>query len=215
MLSKKHVLVAVFPLFIAAESQAENWYIKPFLATSGMSDQTVTADAVGALNGNTDVDLDQGFAAGFGIGYRYESNWSVEFAWEYRSNDSQVTLPDGSQFNDGNYASNLFAVNGYYHFGGAQNKWTPYIGGGLVWSQEIDIDLEQNGIEQSYTADGDAGFQVMGGVEYAWDDNWSIGGELRFTRLSGIDLSGEGAPGSLDDFDYDPWSAQVHLVYRF
>lgn len=191
------------------------WFMKPVLGLSQMSSTDGNSTGVGLQNGMVDVDLDSGLSAGLGFGYRYNPNLSVELSWEYRSNDSETTLPDTTLFDDGNYASNIFYLNGYYHFDN-DKKWTPYLGFGLGWIQEIDIDLEGNGPEQSYSGDGDIGFQAMFGLEYDLSENWTFNTELRYARFSSIDLDGEdGATGRITDLDYDPLTLGMGFSYYF
>ncbi len=190
------------------------WYLKPTVGISQMGDKKGQTVDLGSVNGTAEIELDGGFTPGLSFGYNFGNQWATEFGWEYRSNDSQTTLADGTFYPEGNYASNVFFLNGYYHFN-TQSKWQPYIGAGLMFSQEIDIDLELDGVELSYTADGDTGFQIMGGVTYAINNDWSLNGEIRYGSFSGIDLTGEGNIGQINDLDYDPLTIGMGLQYNF
>ena len=187
------------------------WFVKPYGGYSGLSDTSGDFDGVQSV----DVELSGGFLAGLGIGYMYNEHWIAELAWEYRSNDSETRFADGTFFDDGNYASNIFYLNGYYRFD-ARGKWQPYVGAGIGWVQEIDIDLEGLGPEQSYSGDGDLALQLMGGLNYEVTDRWLINGELKYSRISDVDLEAEsGAVGSINGLDYDPWTLSVGVIYRF
>lgn len=190
------------------------WYLKPSVGFSQLSDQKGQTVDIGTINGTADIEIDSGFTPGLAVGYNYGNQWSAEFGWEYRTNDSQTTLADSTFFPEGNYASNVFFLNGYYHFD-AKGKWQPYIGAGLMFSQEVDIDLEINGVELSYTSDGDTGFQVMGGVTYSINNSWSLNGEVRYGSFSGIDLTGEGNIGQINGLDYDPLTIGMGIQYNF
>lgn len=191
------------------------WFIRPYLGFSHIQDQSPNTQGVGSIDATAEVDLDNGFVAGLGVGYRYNAHWASEIAWEYRSNDSMATLADGQDFPDGNYASNIFNINGFYYFTPMQ-KWQPYIGGGLSWVQEIDLDLEDGGIEQSYSGDGDIGYQIFTGVAYRLIDHLSLHGELRYGSISGINLNKEPDDGSrIKDLDYEPATLQLGLSYQF
>ncbi|WP_395373244.1 OmpW family protein [Marinicella sp. W31] len=215
-MQKKILLLALLPCCGAAWADTEKgWFIKPVAGISQMSSTEGNSVGVGAQNGLFDVDLSSGFFAGLGVGYRYNANISAEFSWEYRSNDSETTLADGTLFSDGNYASSIFYMNGYYHFEN-DNRWTPYLGLGLGWIQEIDIDLEGMGPEQSYSGDGEIGFQAMFGLQYDLSENWTFNTELRYARFSSIDLEGEeAASGRINDLDYDPVTLGIGLSYYF
>ena len=195
----------------------QGWYLKPTLALSQLSDQTPNTLAVGVLDGPANVTLGTGFASGLVLGYAYGGPWSAELGWEYRSNDSEVALADGQRFSDGNYASNTFFANAQYHFQpvGTTQAWQPYAGFGLNFIQEIDIDLETPVRELSYAGDADTGFQLFAGMERKLSADWSILGEIRYTRFSDLDLSGENTGGLFRGLDYTPVSLQLGLKYRF
>ena len=196
-------------------TSAENWFIRPYVGISQMSDLSGDFSNIDGLSGDADIDLDTGFNGGLGLGYRYSDRVAVELGWEYRSNDSETTLNDVSEFNDGNYASNLIYLNGFYYFE-KNDAWQPYVGGGLTWAEEIDIDLERGGDEQSYSSDGDIGYQVFAGVDYDLTEQWKLQGELRYGRISDVDLDGEGNDrGEFEGLDYETTTLQIGLVYDF
>lgn len=194
---------------------AENWFVRPYIGLSQMSDLDADFNDIDSLSGKADIELETGFTGGIGIGYNYTDNFGVEVGWEYRSNDSEVVLADSSEFDDGNYASNIFYLNGHYRFA-PNGDWRPYVGGGLTWVEEIDIDLERSGEELSYSGDGDVGYQLFAGVDYRINPDWSLQGELRYGSITGIDLDGEsGDPGEMEDLDYETTTLQIGLVYQF
>lgn len=193
----------------------ENWFVRPYIGLSQMSDISSDFADIDGLSGNADINLSTGFTGGVGVGYRYSDNFAVEFGWEYRSNDSETVLNDISEFNGGNYASSMLYFNGHYFFA-KSGKWQPYIGGGLIWAQEVDIDLERGGEELSYSGDGDTGYQLFAGVNYDLNQSWKLQGEVRYGSIDNIDLNNEdGAPGKFDGIDYETTTLQIGLVYNF
>lgn len=207
------ILLILGPNSLWAQSD-DGWFLRPYLGSSNMSDVEGSTTNIGAVDGIADLSLDAGFTAGLGAGYRYNDDFAVELAWEYRSNESETALADGQVFEEGNYASNVFFINGFYYFGGAE-KWQPYLGAGLSWVQEVDVDLETGGVELSYSGSGDVGFQLFTGVDYHLLENWDLQAELRYGSLSGIDLEGENIPGEITDLDYKTLTAQFGVLYRF
>ncbi|MFK7965900.1 MAG: porin family protein [Burkholderiaceae bacterium] len=201
------VAFAAPSLVIAAESTT-GLYLKPIFGLSQMSNQSALVEGSGLSNGPASIGLGSGFNAGLLFGYRMNSSWSIELGWEYRSNEADITLANGDRFSDGNYASNQFFINGLYHFAG-NGRWDPYVGAGLLWGQEIDIDLEQDGIEQSFDGQGDIGVQVLAGLNYRLSEAWTIGGEFRYGKTSGIDL------GPIRGLNYSPTTLQLTMSYRF
>lgn len=209
------ITITVFLLTAAAKTYAnDNWFVRPYIGLSQMSDQDTSFSNVDMLSGNAEISLNNGFTSGLGLGYRYTDNIAIELAWEYRSNDSETVLDNQSTFEDGNYAANLFFANVHYHFN-TQNKWQPYLGIGLSWAEEIDIDLERNGEELSFSSSGETGFQLFGGLEYQLNDAWALQSELRYGSISGIRLESEEGNGMFEKLDYKTTTLQVGVIYEF
>lgn len=213
--------IAAIPVALAQSPSTEQdpsraWFTRAWGGLSSLPDTRGTIDDFNleTPGSSIDVSLSGGFAAGAGIGYRYNPRIAVELAWEYRSNDSETDFESGTRFDAGNYASNTFFLNGFYNFDN-RGRWEPYVGAGLSWVQEIDIDLEGNGPEQSFSGDGDFGVQLFLGSNYRLTKRWSAHGEVRYGVLSGIDLEGENVPGNISDLDYDPLTLQFGINYRF
>lgn len=193
----------------------KGWFIRPNIGVSLLSDQTVSSINVLDTSGIAEVNVDSGFVSGLGIGYAYSNNLVFELAWEYRSNESNVVLADDRLIEEGNYASNMFFLNTHYYFD-TNSRWQPYVGAGLSWIQEIDIDLESEAGESSFATDGNIGFQLFAGLGYQLSDDWQIQAELRYGSIDDIDLTPEeGSQGSFANFDYQPTTLQVGLIYNF
>ena len=206
--------ILVYSSNASAQSDDAGWYLKPTIALSQLSDETGNTTGIGNSDGIAPVNLNSGFASGLVLGYDYGSSWSAELGWEYRSNDSEVTLADGTGFSDGNYASNTFFINGIYKFD-TDSQWQPYLGAGLSFIQEIDIDLESNATELSYSGDSETGFQFFAGIEREIGGNWSILGEARYTNFDELELEGENTAGRFSNLGYSPVSLQLGLKYSF
>ena len=206
-------LATLLPLQSLADT--DGWFLRAHGGYSQLSD--IDADTSGIVSepAGADISIDGGFTAGAGVGYRYNQRWAVELAWEYRSNESETDLVGFENYPDGNLASNTFFLNGYYHFA-RSGRWDPYLGAGLGWLQEIDIDLEGNGPERSYSGDGDTGFQVFAGANYEIAERWLLQGEVRYTAFTDLDLEAEsGAQGDISSLDYEPLTLQFGVMYRF
>jgi opacity protein-like surface antigen len=195
----------------------DNFYLKPHVGVSIVQDNDFGQLGIAAPGADGEGEYETGWAAGLGFGYRYGNGWSAEIDWEYRTNDNDsIAFSDATSFDDGNLASNIFYLNGYYTFE-LQGTPTirPFVGAGLGWVQEIDLDLESGGSETSYSGDGDIAWQLMAGMETDLAEGWRLQGELRYSRVSGIDLDEEGGAGRISDLDYDAWSVNVGLIYDF
>ena len=193
----------------------DRWFLRPQVGLSLISDFQARSNKVAGFSGPAEIKLDNGFAAGIGIGYRYSPNFAVELAWEYRSNDSEALIDGGTSLGSGNYASNTFFLNGLYFFS-QSGRWQPYLGAGLSWLQEIDLDFEQDGVESSYSGDGDIGYQLFAGLNYDLTPDWGLQTELRYGSITSITLESEAGDGSsFSGMDYQPFTVQVGLIYRF
>ncbi|MBX2881918.1 MAG: outer membrane beta-barrel protein [Granulosicoccus sp.] len=199
-----------------AQAASDGWSVVPYIGLSALSDQSPQVfGADDIVNGDLDVAVDSGFTAGLGVRYDYEdSRWTSEFGWEYRSNDSSTTAANGVSLPDGNYASNTFYFNGRYALTEGR-RFTPWLGGGLTWIQEIDLDSENSDGERSFSDSGSIGFQLMAGVDYDLTERLYLTGELRYSSLRSIDLSEEGGSGQVTDIDYQPATLGIGIGYRF
>ena len=212
-------LIAVTTLTLAAPAtvcaEESPWSVRAYTGYSQLSDVSGSARGIDGIEGAADVTVDGGFTAGIGAGYRFTEHWSAEFAWEYRSNDSETEIGGRLRFSDGDYASNAFYLNGFYHISPV-GRWQPYLGAGIGWLQEVDLDLEDARGEQSFSGDGDVGYQLFAGANYALSASWAINAELRYGSFTDLELDGEdNNRGRIDGLDYEPFTLQVGVQYRF
>lgn len=212
---KTAVMTACLLLSAPAWTQG-NYYLRPHIGLSIVQGNDFDQTGVATPGATGDGSYDSGFATGLAFGYRYGNGFSAELDWEYRNNGNDaVVFSDGTSFSDGDIASNIFYLNGYYTFDQYFGKLRPYVGAGIGWVQEIDLDLESGGVETSYSADGDIAWQLMVGAETEVARNWRVQGELRYTRVAGVDLEQEGGPGRVTDLDYDAWTIGLGVTYDF
>jgi opacity protein-like surface antigen len=193
-----------------------NFYLKPHVGASFLQDTDINQAGVVSAGADGDGEFDTGWAAGLAFGYRYGNGWSAELDWEYRTNDNDsIDFSDGTSFSDGDFSSNTLYLNGYYTFNSDTPGFRPYLGAGVGWVEEIDLDLESGGLETSYSSDGDIAWQVMAGVERDIADNWRLQGEIRYSSIRGVDLDAESGSGKLKDVDYDATVLSFAVVYDF
>jgi outer membrane protein W len=191
---------------------------KIYGGASMLGDQDLSQTGVAAAGAKADASFDSGWMAGAAGGYYFTDNIAAEIAWDYRSNGlDKANFGGGTNFSEGDFASNIFFVNGYYHFNPVMNsKFRPYVGAGLGFVEEIDIDLETaGGVETSYTNDGEVAYQLIAGASYGLTNDWDLTADVRYVRVSGIDLKNEKGAGELKNVDYDPVSLTVGAVYKF
>ena len=95
-------------------------------------------------------------------------------------------------------------------------KLRPYLGAGIGLVQEIDMDIKSAaGVENSYSASNELAGQLMAGIEYPIAQNWDLSTEIRYTKVSNIDLKQENGTGRINNVDYDPVTVGVGLTYNF
>jgi outer membrane protein W len=200
-------------------SNEGKFFGKLYGGASILGDQSISQTGVAAPGATSDASFDAGMVAGGAAGYYFTDNISAELAWDYRSNNlDKANFSDGTNFNDGDFASNIFFVNGYYHLDPIMNsKFRPYVGAGLGYVQEIDIDLKNTGgAETSYSQDGEIAYQLIAGTSYGLTNNWDLTADIRYMRADGINLKTEsGGTAELRNVDYDPVSLTVGAVYKF
>ena len=150
------------------------------------------------------------------MGHEFSNNWRLEGEVLYRTSElDSGDIPGLGTFTDGDYSSLAIAANGFYDFNLFGNeKISSYVGAGIGWLQEIDIDFEQSGIEQSFSTD-DIGFQVMAGARYDLGENWFVDAEARYFFASDIEMTAEDNAVGTVTADYDPLTFAISAGWRF
>jgi len=157
--------------------------------------------------------FDQGLGLGGDLGFRYGNGWAAELEWNWRRHDLKSLRSGGAALStEGDFASNIFFVNGLRRFVGAAGSWTPYVGAGIGWVQEIDFDLNSGNTERAWSRQGQVGLQLIGGVEVPLGKAWRMVADIRMLQLGKVELPAEeGVTGRLAKPRYDPVSVQVGL----
>lgn len=199
----------------AALAADSGWYATAIGGLNLMSDRTF--DVTGPGGGRTSqASLDSGFLAGGAIGYAFDDRWRVEAEFTYQTVEhGGLTLPGGVDLPGGNYASTALAINGLYDFNlFGSERARSYLGAGLAWLTEVDVDFEQGGSEQSFSGD-DFGLLLLAGARYDVGERLYLDAGVRYLVATGIELEGEaGAAGTLEA-DYEPWSVTLGIGWRF
>lgn len=185
-------------------------YVGPSFLPSTNLTETRTPGTV--LSGG--AKFDTGLGIGGALGYRYGNGLAAEIAFDYRSHGLKNV---GGTTADGDFASKTIFLNGYYRFA----KWNavrPFVGAGLGWAPEIDIDINRNGRSISYSRSGALALQGIVGGEVEISTKWSLVGDLRVMQISSGSFKSEtaGASGAISgNLNYRPVSANLGLSYRF
>ena len=167
-----------------------------------------TSDPLGAA-GRTLVNARLAVGDGLGVGRAV----GITAARALRLRQGGVNLA-----RDGDFASNTVFINGLRRFSTA-SAWTPYVGAGIGWVQEIDIDITPtgSGSERGYSDGNEFAFQLIAGVEYTLTSKWSLTADTRYMRVGSVDLDNEtgNADGKAGPLKYNPFSVQIGIRYSF
>jgi opacity protein-like surface antigen len=161
-----------------------------------------------------EASLDTGGVVGLAAGYRFNRNFAADLDYLYRSNDiDKIKGKGGATVADGgDLASVAIMANGYYYFDFAES-WSPYIGLGVGFLQEIDSDVELTGRNsQKDLEDQVFAWQAMVGAELPIDESWRFYGEGRFMSAPSPDLSNSNGSYSVD---YNNLSLILGIGYQF
>jgi len=211
--------IALCPAATMAQVEPKGLYVTVYGQHSRIGSSNFNES--GAQGAGSGLRGEFGSGAGWGgdIGWRYGNGWAAEFEWNYRSHSLNALRQNGASLaRGGDFASNTLLINGLRRFP-QTGGWTPYVGAGIGWVQEIDIDIKPaaGGATRGYSADGKLAVQLIAGVEYAFTPRWRVMADARWLRVGSVRLDNEtGNPGgNVGTLRYDPVSVQVGLRYSF
>jgi len=115
-----------------------------------------------------DVDADNSFGGGGGLGYNFDERWSLEYMFIWSHTDSKNHWPNGDDGLD-IYINN---INGVYHFQ-PEKKLVPYLTAGGGW-----------GTESPDWGDNDTGFLLDwgAGIKYFVTENIALRADARHSH---------------------------------
>jgi opacity protein-like surface antigen len=200
-----------------AQSEPPGFYVTAYAQASRLSSTSFDEIGNAHLGAGLKAEFDAGLGLGGDIGYKYGNGWAAEFEWNWRRHElKSLTRRGASTVNEGDFASNILFVNGLRHFTLSEGGWTPYVGLGVGWVQEIDFDINAGATERAWSKQGDIGVQLIGGVEFPLADAWSLTADVRLLRLGKHELTAEeGVTGRLAKPGYNPLSVQIGVRRRF
>ncbi len=213
------VLASWLPSAAMAQTQSQGFYATLYGQHSQIAASNFTeSGALGAGQGLR-AEFGSGFGLGGDLGYRYGNGWASEVEWNYRRHPLNALRKDGSQLSrDGDFASNILLINGLRRFQ-MSGGWTPYLGAGIGWVQEIDMDIAPShaGAQRGYSAGSKSAFQFIAGAEYMLSPKWRLIADARWLRISPVRLDNEESNpgGSAGPLKYTPVSVQLGVRYSF
>jgi len=201
---------------LRAQTETPGFYASVYAQTSRLGSTNFDETGNAGLGTGLRADFDGGLGFGGDIGYRYGNGWAAEFEWNWRRHDLKSLQSGGTAVTDGDFASNIFFVNGLRRFVGEKGGWIPYTGLGVGWVQEIDFDLNSGATERAWSKQGKVAVQLIGGVEIPLNNLWSVVADARIMRVGSVELPAEeGVTGRLSRPSYNPVSVQLGLRRMF
>lgn len=221
MLSTRSVFAGAI-MFSATEAKADlpSWldslYVKGYGGFGFVLDGTISqAGAAG------EASYEPGQLFGAAIGKKFSSNLALEIEFFYRSAEIDKIATGGPFAGDvnGDFASTNLMLNAIYTFTKPEGealwgKLSPYLGLGVGFLQEADIDLEIGGAEQEFDDNYIFATQIFAGISYELHSSWSVFAETRYHYAGSIDLDSSTGTSSLQA-DYDGVSFLAGLRYNF
>ena len=206
--------VACGLLFASTGALADQWYVAGNLGVTSQGDQTITIGGSDFI-GIGEASFDQGFNGGGAFGYIFSERWRLEGDIQYVTTPIDVAdVPGLGEFTSGDFSSLGLGINGYFQFPLLNEFTTAYVGAGVTWLQEVDIDFADMNGESSYSTD-DIAYQFIVGMRFDVDDRWYGMADVRYLTASDLSLEGEaGAPGTITA-DYEPLTLTFGIGYRF
>lgn len=170
----------------------------------------------GSAGASGTATFDAGFMAGLAVSYRLGA-WELGGDYLYQTNDLDRPPVGGAAAgaDGGDFSAVAIAVGLKRTFNLLPSqRATSYLGAGLVWLQEVDIDFDTPSGEASFS-DSAIGYQLQAGVRYQLAPRWEAGLELRYLDAGSLSLDGEGTASGSIDADYERTSLLGSLRYRF
>lgn len=202
-------MMATLP--VAAQDRS-GLYVSAYGGSSSLASTNLSASRTSLPTLTGKGSFGSGIGLGGAFGYRYGNGWAAELAWDYRSHD--VKRIGGTPV-QGDFASTTAFINGYYRFQKV-GMVRPFVGAGLGYVTEIDMDLRRDGSEQEYSRRGGLAVQAILGGEVELTDRWSVSADLRWSQMGSGSFKSTSAGATLSGKPkYQPTSVNLGVSYRF
>ncbi len=181
----------------------DSFYVKANIGVGMAMDTDI--DNVPNAGDTAKMAYDSGFIGSLAAGYDFANPLRLEIEIIRHKNDLDITSSNNfyGTFNEGDLKTHSFMFNGFYDVD-TGSAWTPFIGAGLGWSK---LDINDPGFNDS-DSDDVFTYQFIGGVAYAFNDQWSVDAQYRFMGTS--DATIEGA-----DVNFNSNDLMLGLRYSF
>lgn len=201
MLTGAALAVLAVPMSSMAADDA--FYIKGSLGIGMAMDTDI--DNMPNAAGTAKMTYDTGFVGSLAAGYNFANPMRMEVEFLNQKNDLDRLSYNNlyGNFTEGDLKAHSFMVNGFYDVN-TGSPWTPFIGAGIGWSK---LDLNTPGFDNSDNDDVFT-YQFIGGVAYAFNEQWSVDAQYRFIGTSDATISDA-------DYDFNSNNLMLGLRYSF
>ncbi len=204
---KKTVLTVAALTILAAPMSSmatdDSFYIKANIGVGMAMDTDI--DNVPNAGDTAKMTYDSGFIGSLAAGYDFANPLRLEIEFIRQKNDLDLTSYNNfyGTFNEADLKIHSFMFNGFYDVD-TGSAWTPFIGAGLGWSK---LDINDPGFCSS-DSDDVFTYQFIGGVAYAFNEQWSVDAQYRFMGTSDATIDGA-------DFNFNSNDLMLGLRYSF
>jgi hypothetical protein len=190
--------------------QATGWYLTVGAGASTPANQTwQTSDLDFTANGN--LHYGGGFAIDAGVGYDFGAI-RTELTYSYnRASFNDVSVRGDSYDFDASSSGvvNKNDVFGSVYFDVPFGRWTPYIGGGIGYSNVSTPGFTISDYRFDSRTRGLFGWQGKVGIAYGIDYNWDVYAEGVYQGASGF------YDGDIRFGSFNNWGGKLGFRYRF
>ncbi len=215
--TKTRLFASLALLLAGGSATANDWYVTGDLGFVTLGDQDLEfQDGSNAPATQQSAKFSGSFTGGGRVGRYVGDNWRVEGEVIYRTSDLDAVTIDGlGTASGGDFASVSYGLSALYEFNllGSE-RYRTYVGAGLAFIQEVDIDFDIDGAEISFETDNVAP-QLQAGIRYDAGERWFVDVGIRYLLGSGITLERPDNSGQTITADYDPLSVSLGVGFRF
>ena len=174
------------------------------------------------INGNIQTVKDDDVTVGFSgaVGYKWQKfRIEAEYLWRYRldfGGNFEVDSTDSTNFG-ANIQTQSIMLNALWDFEN-QTKFTPYIGGGVGWT-EHDAEITRGNLVTGTstrldTTTDNIAWALKIGTTYSFSNNWYAVLSYSYVDLGDMEL-GPFADGGRVDAEYISHNVALGLIYHF
>ena len=186
---------------ISSMAADDSFYLKANVGIGMVLDTDI--DNIQNSGETAKITYDSGFVGSLAAGYDFANPLRMEVELLRQKNDLELTSYNNvyGSFNDGDLKTHSLMVNGFYDVD-TGSSWTPFVGAGISMSK---LDINDPGFQES-DSDEVFTYQLIGGVAYAVNEDWSIDAQYRFMGTS---------DATIDDTDFDANSNNLMIGLRY